>query len=84
MCPPGYPVIITMALWQLMHLGKLVNHLWPLIYLSIYLSIYTYKLEQLYKIGSEWELNSWPESLVRASERGLAVVGSNLTQANFL
>ena len=46
----------------------------------------TMKLEWLYKVGSEWELNWWPltPQLVRASERNSVVVGLNPIQANFL
>ena len=45
----------------------------------------TMKLEQLYKVHSECELNSWPGAQsVRASERNSLVMGSNPTQANFL
>ena len=46
----------------------------------------TMKLEWLYKVGSEWELNSWPltPQLVGASERNSVVVGLNPIQANFL
>ena len=41
------------------------------------------KLE-LYKVRSECNLKSWPDSPVRASERNSVIVGSNPTQANFL
>ena len=44
----------------------------------------TMKLEWLYKVGSECELNSWPDSSVRASEWNSVVVGSNPSQADFL
>ena len=46
----------------------------------------TMKLEWLYKVGSEWELNSWPliPQLVRASERNSVVVVLNPILANFL
>ena len=45
----------------------------------------TMKLETLYKVPSECELNSWPDTQsVRASERNSAVVDSNHTQANVL
>ena len=44
----------------------------------------TMKLEWLYKVGSEWELNSWPDSSLRACKRNSVVMGSNPTQANFL
>ena len=42
------------------------------------------KLEWLYEDGSEWELTqSLIAQLVRASEYGSMVAGSNTTQANF-
>ena len=45
----------------------------------------TIKLDQLYKGGSESELNhGLIAKSVRASERNSVIVGSNPTQANFL
>ena len=44
----------------------------------------TMKLELLYKVGSECELNSWLiAQSVRVSEWNSVVVGSNPTLANF-
>ena len=34
------------------------------IYVYIYIYIYIYKLEELCKVGSECELNTWPDSSV--------------------
>ena len=43
------------------------------------------KLKQLYKAGSEWNLNSGLIGhSVRASEQNSVVVGSNPTQVHFL
>ena len=39
----------------------------------------TMKLEWLYNVGSECELNSWPDSSLRASKRNSVVLGSNPT-----
>ena len=45
-------------------------------------------LKYLWKVGSECDLNSWPDSsiylLERVSEWNLLVVGSIPTEANFL